>query len=773
MSTQQHVKNWAMFFLSAFICVFYLCNLCFTKTSVKFVYDPAGKIVSKVAIAGTFNTWNKNADILKKQPDGEYTIEIPLNDGMHFYKFVIDDNQWIEDPLADKTLRKPDGYGGFNSGIFVGEKGEKYGIAKPDDINIQALKYEINVISTELVELKLRTLKNDVETVVACFPQQKIVLTKTYSSVGFDYYSDIVEIKNPGNGYFQIRDDKTLFIFPNTKNIAFELKPVFSTPDWAKGCVWYQIMLDRFANGEKLNDPKNTLPWTWDFNKPYSTERGSFYQFVWGRFFGGDLQGLIKKLTYLKGLGVEAIYLNPVFESNSYQKYNTNDYRHIDQHFGYLTDYSQLHETLDPETWKWTDTDKLFLEFLKQAHSLGIKVIVDGVFNHSGENHWAFVDLKQKNEKSVYKDWFIVTNWETFRKYSNQGKGYTGWAGFGGLPEFQEDENGLIEPVKKHIFEITKRWMDPNNDGNPSDGIDGWRLDVPDCVKMPFWKEWCALVKKINPDAYIVGELWGEAPDWLTKELFHSQMNYPLVKLAIKFLVDKTLSSSQFEKSINHLLSTYPMQVNFVQLNLLDSHDTDRIASMIYNPQREYDKRNRLNPRDGGDYNKNYKNTKPSADCYQLLKLITAFQFTFVGSPCIWYGDEVGMWGADDPFDRKPMLWRELKCDEPGATVDEELLTHYKKISAIRKKYSVFKTGLYKPLIADDEKNVFGFVRIKGDRIGVVILNNSDKTQKIKIPLPEGIIELKDTLTNKTYKIGNNNVLNISLKPLGYLILVN
>ncbi|MBI5573840.1 MAG: alpha-glucosidase C-terminal domain-containing protein, partial [Elusimicrobia bacterium] len=322
----------------------------------------------------------------------------------------------------------------------------------------------------------------------------------------------------------------------------------------------------------------------------------------------------------------------------------------------------------------------------------------------------------------------------------------------------------------------TKRWMDPNNDGDPSDGIDGWRLDVPDCVKMPFWKEWSALVKKLNPEAYIVGELWTESPDWLNCELFHAQMNYPLVKLMIKFFIDKSISPSQLEKSLNELLSTYPMQVNFVQMNLLDSHDTDRIASMIYNPHREYDKRNRLNPRDGGDYNKNYKNTKPTKNCYELLKQITAFQFTFIGSPCIWYGDEVGMWGADDPFDRKPMLWRELEpYGEPDAKVDEDLSAHYEKIISIREKYPVFKTGLYKPIISDDEKNIFAFERIKGEKTGIVVMNKSGKTQKIELTLstlPTGISELKDVLTQKTYKLKNGQ-LDVSIKAQGYVILVN
>lgn len=760
--------------IAGFIGVFICSSPCFSKTAVKFVYDPEGKNVNKVAVAGSFNSWNADANILEKRSDGKYATEIQLNEGVHYYKFVIDGNNWIADPSADESLKKSDGYGGYNSGVYAGEKGAQFGSAEPNHINTSALKYEINVISPRLVEIKLRTLAGDVSLAAVNFPENKIILAKTVTSAGFDYYSNIAEIKNPEKGYFEISDGNETVIFPEKRNIKFELKPEFPVPVWAEGCIWYQIMAERFANGEKANDPDNTLPWSWDFGKAYGTEKGNFYNFVWGRFFGGDLQGLIEKLPHLKGIGVEAIYLNPVFEAASYQKYDASDFRHIDQDFGYKTDYAVLGETEDPKTWKWTETDKLFLEFLKKAHSMDMKVIIDGVFNHSGDHHWAFTDLKQKNEDSKYKEWYIVTDWAVFKKSSNLGKGYAGWAGFGGLPEFSEDENGLVAPVKKHIFDITKRWMDPDGDGDPSDGIDGWRLDVPDCVKIPFWKEWCSLVRKINADAYIVGELWGESPDWLTRELFHAQMNYPLVKLMIKFFIDKSLTASQFDKSLNELLALYPMQVNLVQMNLLDSHDTDRIASMIYNPNREYDKRNRINPSDTGDYNKDYKNTKPAEKEYHLLKQLVNFQFTFIGSPCIWYGDEAGMWGADDPFDRKPMLWKEIKYDEEGAAVNEDVLSHYKKLAGIRRTHPVFKTGVFKSLLAADDRKVYAFLRQKGENLGIAVFNNSQETQKVILDVPAVTAggQFKDVLNNKKYEVKNNKI-TLEIAPNWSGILVN
>ncbi|MDI6642330.1 MAG: alpha-amylase family glycosyl hydrolase, partial [Elusimicrobiota bacterium] len=400
--------------------------------------------------------------------------------------------------------------------------------------------------------------------------------------------------------YFELIDGTAKLNYPADRKFTEALQPKFYTPQWAKKVIWYQIMLDRFFNGDVANDPPNTLPWTFDFapDKKHPSEKGKFYEVVWGRNFGGDLQGLIKKLPYLKELGITGIYLTPVFEAESYHKYNTADYRHIDDNFGMKYSAEEIErlrlETEDPETWFFTETDKLFLKFLKQAHALGIKVIIDGVFNHSGEDFFAFKDLKRNLQNSKYKDWYMVTDWEVFKRSANIGKGYVGWAGFGGLPEYAEDASGLVPGIKEHIFNISRRWLDPNGDGNPEDGIDGWRLDVPDCIKQPFWVDWCKLVKSINPEAYIVGELWSESPVWLKPELFHAQMNYPFAKLLLNFIIDESLTPTQFDQSLHKLINLYPMQVNFVQMNLLDSHDTDRLASMIYNPHRSYDKKNRL-----------------------------------------------------------------------------------------------------------------------------------------------------------------------------------
>jgi len=745
------------------------------KNFARFYFNPAKDSrvkgeVKTVAVAGSFNNWNTESHYLKKQPDGSFLLYLPLEEGLYYYKFVINGTQWLYDLNSPSELKANDGFGGFNSGIFVGDRAEDFGKPVKKSINWEAVEHSpdemkyFNVLGKKLLEIKLRTIKNDADKVKIVYfaPRKHIAeLSSKIKKFGFDYFSNILTIPadiKELKYYFILIDKGKKFYYadnytgknPPSRRYYFKarLKLKFPTPDWAKGVVWYQIMVDRFRNGDKSNDPDCTIPWRWDWFKKYKCEkwddkrfmdkRYGFYGWdgVWGRLYGGDLQGLMEKLDYLKDLGVGAIYLNPVFESPSHHKYDTADYRHIDDNFGFKGDNKNLKETLNPKTWKWTKTDKLFLKFLKKAHSMGLKVIIDGVFNHCGDRFWAFLDVKKRKKKSPYKDWFVITSWNPFQ--------YEGWGGFGGLPVYKEDENGLVKGIRDHIFDITKRWMDPNGDGDPSDGIDGWRLDVPNEVNPNFWKKWRKLVKSINPDAYITGEIWENASFWLKGEHFDAVMNYEFAKIVYKFFINTKkeykINAKEFDKALKDLLSSYPMQVNFVMQNLFDSHDTDRILSGIKNPNRHFDAKNRIQ-----DSGPNYDNSKPTAREIKIYKLIQLFQFTFVGSPMIYYGDEVGMWGADDPNNRKP-------------------LNHTKKIAKIRNQHSALKTGIFNTLVINNEKNIYGFTRSDENETLYIILNNSNKRQKITIKVDSKNKKLKDLLTGKTYKIKDKK-LKLTLKP--------
>jgi glycosidase len=486
-------------------------------------------------------------------------------------------------------------------------------------------------------------------------------------------------------------------------------------------------MLDRFANGDEMNDPPNTRPWTsaWRATSPWETEGGqTFWEWaVFNRHYGGDLEGLRARMPYLKALGVNAIYLNPVFEASTHHKYDATTFVHIDDNFGTKGDAqmsSANEDLLDPSTWGFNQSDRLFLEVLRELKANGFRVIVDGVFNHVGDTHVAFTDVRARGKESPYADWFEIESFEPFK--------YRGWAGFGQLPEFAKTATGFkSDAVRDHVFAVTRRWMDPNGDGDPSDGIDGWRLDVPNEVPVEFWREWRTVVKKTNPDAYIVGEIWKRADKWLDGRSFDAVMNYQFAMPVVQW-VSGEIKPSELDRRLQAVRLAYPEQSTVVLQNLLASHDTDRLVSMIMNPGRGYDRANSERP--GSAYN----GAKPSDEAYRRALLAVAAQMTYVGAPMIWYGDEVGMWGSDDPFCRKPMLWADLPPnDDPEERIREGHLEAYRALIALRRESGALRRGAFKTLVADDARNLWVFERTLGDERVIVALNGSRDAQ----PMPD------------------------------------
>lgn len=579
------------------------------------------------------------------------------------------------------------------------------------------------------------------------------------------------------------------------------LKTEVSVPDWAKRVVWYQIFPERFNNGDSTNDPTlfsikgawphdttstwQVHPWTSDWYElqPYEQKNGKDIWFnIQRRRYGGDIQGIIDKLDYLKDLGIGAIYLNPVFESPSSHKYDGATYHHIDPHFGPdpETDKKLIQSETpdDPSTWVWTNADKLFLKLIEEVHKRDMKIIIDGVFNHMGLNSWAFKDVVEKQQKSKYKDWFSIKSWKDEGKFD-----YEGWFGVRELPELREDKNGIVEGPKNYIFNITKRWMDPNGDGNPEDGIDGWRLDVAFCVKHQFWKDWRKLVKSINPQSYITAEIV-DTPEanvpYLLGDEFDAVMNYNfLFSTAEYFIDDKTkISASQFMKDLEYLRNLYNIDVTYSMQNLFGSHDTQRVLSHILN-------RDKYKIRNWGETfekwkgnNSNYNISKPGKYEKNIFKLMLIFQMTYVGAPYIYYGDEVGMWGANDPCCRKPMIWSENIYDDESLTpsqnkklktdkveTDLEIFNHYKKLISIRNKNEVLQTGRFETILVDDKKDVIVFRRYNDKNEIIVVLNRSSELVNIEFET-EHTEYYTDHLNN--YKIIPTENKKISLKVEPY-----
>jgi glycosidase len=277
---------------------------------------------------------------------------------------------------------------------------------------------------------------------------------------------------------------------------------------------------------------------------------------------------------------------------------------------------------------------------------------------------------------------------------------------------------------------ITKRWLAP--DGDVTKGVDGFRLDVPGDIPHPFWIDWRKLVKSTNPDAYISGEIWTWAQPWLSGDQFDAVMNYRFADAAQAFFVNQknAIPPSELNKRLSEMAFNYPYQVALVQQNLFDSHDTDRLASMFVNPDLVYDAANR--PQDNGP---NYKAAKPTPQMYERMKQAVAMQMTFVGAPMIYYGDEAGMWSPDDPSNRQPMVWHDMKFDDPDVQFNSDVFAAYQRWIGIRNKTPALRTGFFRPLIVDDNKGIYAFARDLGDDHAFVVINRSEQPRVVTVPM--------------------------------------
>ena len=540
-------------------------------------------------------------------------------------------------------------------------------------------------------------------------------------------------------------------------------------PAWAQDAVWYQIFPERFANGDPANDPTRAslenpdavgedwavTPWTadWYARAPWETARGpDFYDDgVFDRRLGGDLQGVIDRIPYLDSLGVTAVYFNPVFWAASLHKYDATSYHHIDPYFGPdpAGDVAMVaDETADPNTWVWTSADRLFLDMVDAFHQRGIRVVIDGVFNHTGTRFWAFEDVRERQQASPVADWYEVTAWDDPATEADEFD-WNGWWGYKPLAVLANTEDGtdLHPGVKAHVVDITRRWMDPNGDGDPSDGVDGWRLDVAGEVPDGFWRDWNALVAGLNPDAITVAEEWGDARDYLDRTGFHSTMNYHALAIPLDaFAFDGRIDAATFADEVTSRFDAFPPATRPALMNILAGHDTDRLASMIVNGRLGGHFDRLAGPRDTTAY----LVRAPNDDERDLQRAVVLLQMALPGAPLVYYGDEAGMWGADDPDDRKPMVWpdldyadeslapRGLTRDPDPVAFDRDLFAFYRRAIALRQSDAVLRRGTLETLVAEGRAVAFGRT-LDGDR-RVVAFNAGDAS--VFLPMPgEGVPE--------------------------------
>lgn len=399
------------------------------------------------------------------------------------------------------------------------------------------------------------------------------------------------ELHQDNETWFYGEDGFTDKLKDNTPACFFQpwINPadIISPPEWVKKTVWYQIFPDRF-NKSKKTTTQGLCEW----------KTGSVTN---EQKFGGNLQGITEKLNYLSDLGITGLYLTPIFKAETVHKYDTTDYKQIDPDFGTEEDLKNLVDT---------------------AHKLGIKIMLDAVFNHSGDKFAPWLDVKEKGKNSPYWDWFMINDWSAIEKQRDTRDGrYYSFAFISNMPKLNTNNPEVI----KYISELCADWVENYN-------IDGIRFDVGNEISHRLIKEIRQKVHKIKKDVYLLGEIWHDSSPWLEGDEYDAVMNYPFKQAVSGFFEDKTQTSSQLEWKVKACMGMYRKQTQDVMFNLLDSHDTDRLITRLNNNQDAF---------------------------FQQLTML----FTLIGSPCIYYGTETALEGGHDPDCRRCMPWNELNIE--------------------------------------------------------------------------------------------------------------
>ncbi len=494
----------------------------------------------------------------------------------------------------------------------------------------------------------------------------------------------------------------------------------FKTPDWFKKSVMYQIFPDRFfRDGEKCEIQGKTGEYTIheDWYEPISFDKHPFEDGpACNDFFGGNLKGIARKLPYLKELGVSVLYLNPIFEAFSNHRYDTGDYSRIDPILGTEEDFENL---------------------CQKCEELGIRVILDGVFSHTGSDSVYFNKYGNYGEntgayrdcESAYRGWY---------QWNDGDKNYNSWWGCSNLPNVNETETTYVDYILRSDDAIIKKWL--------RSGGYGWRLDVADELPDEFIKTLRSQVKSENPDAVIIGEVWEDASnkesygvrrEYLLGDELDSVMNYPFKDNVLAFLKEE-IDSETFSKNIMTIIENYPFEALYSAMNILGTHDTMRVKTVLGG---QY-----INDNMSREEKQNFRlDAHHETVAIKRLMLAAFLQMTFVGVPCIYYGDEIGMQGLADPFNRMPYTWR---C------VDVELLDYYKKLVSLRNNLDCLKTGEFKMIyshggvlvferIIKGGKDVFG--KPAEDGTVLCVVNRNPYTEKVEIEL-QGIDRAKGQL---------------------------
>lgn len=492
-----------------------------------------------ISVAGTFNSWNKDADPLKKAADGyTWRLKKDLPVGKHQYKFVIDGETWVPDPKGDS---RDDGYGNINTFLSImPEDFKKPAKVGDGEITESVAKFDPSQgditynSASKTARFLARARKSDVSYGTVSVSGKNFKMIRVGGDDVTDIFSATIPIPNPNNTTYSVHLVDAL---PSGSSRMFSLKSErgadltqyaeASVPAWTQSAVFYQIFPDRFTNGSKTNDPKDVESWG---AKP-----------TYSNFMGGDLAGVKQHINYLSDLGITGIYFNPVFASPSNHGYETDDYKLIEPRLGTNEEFGQL---------------------TRDLKNRGIQVVLDGVFNHTSVNFAPFKEIREKGKSATTLDWYTI---KSFPVVPKENPPYEAWAGYASLPKL----NVLNPATKDYVFSVLDFW-------NKNAEIAGWRLDVANEVPEPFWQEFRTKLKGIDQDSWIIGENWSNSSQWLKGDQWDSAMNYPMRGAILNHIALGTTTSQQF---LDEMMAAYLMYGPAVSANMLNSistHDVPR-----------------------------------------------------------------------------------------------------------------------------------------------------------------------------------------------------
>lgn len=621
---------------------------------------------------------------------------------------------------------------------------------------------------SELVTFRFRTAKDDVDRVGLVTSADTYVMEKECTQGEFDYYTFETRLgEEPFRYCFEVQSGTEKYYYGRcgiSREILeyynFVVVPGFSTPDWAKGAVMYQIFTDRFYNGDKSNDVEtNEYYYIGDYSQRVTNWDKYPANMGVREFYGGDLQGVRDKLDYLQDLGVEVVYFNPLFVSPSNHKYDIQDYDYIDPHYGKIvddggevlpngvTDNSQATKYKKRTTGlkNLEASNELFIKLVEELHRRGMKVILDGVFNHCGSfNKWMDRERIYEGEEDYEPGAYVSADspYRSYFRFFKEGPenwpyngNYDGWWGHDTLPKLNYEDSVKLE---NYILYIGRKWV------SPPYNVDGWRLDVAADLgrsneyNHEFWQKFRRAVKDANPNALILAEHYGDPSDWLKGDEWDTVMNYDAFMEPVTwFLTGMEKHSDEareellgnidnFIGSMAHHMSNMLTPSLQVAMNELSNHDHSRFLTRTNHMVGRVE---HLGPEAANEYvNK------------AVMREAVVMQMTWVGAPTVYYGDEAGVCGFTDPDNRRTYPW---------GHEDQELIAFHKEAIRIHKEHPALKTGSLK--ILGGEENILSYARFKGhDRI-IVVINNRSERAEVKVPVWEAEIPIKCRMKRLLY----------------------